>query len=136
MNVILDTNVLMSAIFWGGNPRKILDLWMEDRFRLVGSKEIVNEYEEIFLRLNQKYKTADSSILNAVLAHIWMMDASKLPDPVCEDSDDDKFLACALACALASSAKYIVTGDKLLLKVGKFHATEIAIVSKFLRAFS
>ena len=128
MKVILDTNVLMSAIFWGRGPRKILDHWIDDQFRLVASKDIAIEYEEVFDRLSKKYKTADPSILNSLLANLWMVEAGKLPTQVCKDPDDDKFLACALA----SKAKYIITGDKLLLQVGRFAETDIVVVSKFL----
>ena len=39
--------------------------------------------------------------------------ATPLSKPVCSDPEDDKFLACTVS----SSAKYIVTGDKQLLKV-------------------
>ena len=51
MRIVLDTNVLISGVFFGGNPRKILDLWQEKAFELVASSSILNEYEEVLIRL-------------------------------------------------------------------------------------
>jgi predicted nucleic acid-binding protein len=48
-------------------------------------------------------------------------DALVLPKPICDDPDDDKFLACAIA----SGGKIIVSGDKHLLKVSGFNNIEI-----------
>ncbi len=54
MRIVVDTNVIASAIFFGGKPYQLLHHIMEDRVDVVASKEIVDEYEEIVLRLKQK----------------------------------------------------------------------------------
>jgi predicted nucleic acid-binding protein len=72
VKVILDTNILMSAIFWGGKPRKILDLWLTGAFVLVGSKEIVGEYDAISHRLNTKYKTSDEVLFKTIISHLQL----------------------------------------------------------------
>jgi predicted nucleic acid-binding protein len=54
--------------------------------------------------------------------------ASGLPEPVCHDPDDDKFLACALA----SEAKLIVSGDKHLLRVSRYRGIAIVSPRKFI----
>lgn len=51
----------------------------------------------------------------------------KLPEPVCEDPDDDMFIACALA----SGAKIIVSGDKLLRNVSGYQNIEILSPRQF-----
>ena len=53
--------------------------------------------------------------------------APPLPNPVCTDQEDDKFLACAVA----SSAKYVVSGDKQLLKVSKYQNVKIIKPRRF-----
>jgi len=128
VKVILDTNILMSAIFWGGKPRKIVDLWLTGAFVLVASKEIVAEYDEIFHRLNKKYKTADEVLFNTIVSHLQLYTSPILAHQVCEDPDDDKFLACAMV----SAARYIVSGDKLLLQVETFGSCQIITASDFL----
>ena len=55
MRIVIDTNVLASAIFFGGKPYQLLRHIMEERVDVVASKDIVDEYEEIVLRLKQKY---------------------------------------------------------------------------------
>lgn len=52
MRVVLDTNVLISAIFWGGTPLKILNLWIENKIEVVISKEIFEEYIGIISRIS------------------------------------------------------------------------------------
>ena len=47
MRVVLDTNVLISAIFFSGTPSRILSAWIADRFDLVVSTEILEEYREV-----------------------------------------------------------------------------------------
>ncbi len=54
--------------------------------------------------------------------------APSLPEPVCEDPDDDKFLACALA----TETKIIVSGDKHLLKVSGYRGIDVIRPRKLL----
>ena len=62
MRIVVDTNVIASAIFFGGKPYQLLHHIMEDRVDVVASKEIVDEYEEIVLRLKQKYPSISTRI--------------------------------------------------------------------------
>lgn len=45
--VVVDTNVFISAIGWGGLPLKILELWKNNKFILVISLEIIKEIEKV-----------------------------------------------------------------------------------------
>lgn len=47
MKVVLDTNVLISGIFWKGTPRKILDEWSKGKFQLVVTPNIFTEYQRV-----------------------------------------------------------------------------------------
>jgi putative PIN family toxin of toxin-antitoxin system len=67
MKVVLDTNVLMSAIFWKGQPGEILHLWSRNLFTLVISEEIYAEYKRVSSILSKKYKLSNSeSILDLI----------------------------------------------------------------------
>ena len=59
MRVVLDTNVLMSGLFFSGLPARILAAWTEGRFELVSSVEILAEYRRVGERLNQKFTSID-----------------------------------------------------------------------------
>jgi len=60
-------------------------------------------------------------ILNFVIEHATIYKPAALKEPVCEDPDDDKFFACALA----SESKDIISGDKHLLKVSGYQGIEV-----------
>jgi predicted nucleic acid-binding protein len=44
MRIVIDTNVIISAIFFNGTPRRILEKWAEEKFELICSQEIIEEY--------------------------------------------------------------------------------------------
>jgi putative PIN family toxin of toxin-antitoxin system len=44
IRIVLDTNVLMSGIFWSGFPAKILEAWQEKKLKMIISPEILDEY--------------------------------------------------------------------------------------------
>ena len=77
MRVLLDTNVLVSGIFFGGRPRDILNAWAEDRFELVLSPEIYDEYLRVCERLGEK---RPGLTYQAILARL-VGGATLLPDP-------------------------------------------------------
>lgn len=49
MRTVIDTNVFISS-FFGGNHRKVIDLWMNGSITLCLSRAILDEYVEIFER--------------------------------------------------------------------------------------
>ena len=53
IRVVIDTNVFVSS-FFGGNPRKIIDLWKNGQLLLCLSSAIVDEYIEVLYRLGLK----------------------------------------------------------------------------------
>jgi len=92
-------------------------------FELVVSQEILDEYRRVGEILAEEHPVIDlNPILNFVIQHATVYKPAKLKEPVCEDPDDDKFFACALA----SGSKIIVSGDKHLLKVSGY--SEIAVL--------
>jgi len=124
--VILDTNVLLSGIFFGGVPGRVLAAWHEDRFELILSPAILAEYRRVGDELAAEY-TATRAPLTAILTLVTqratIVDAPDLQVSVCADPSDDKFLACAVA----ARAPLIVSGDKHLLAVNGWG--EIAIIT-------
>jgi putative PIN family toxin of toxin-antitoxin system len=114
VKIVLDTNVLMSGMFFTGSPYEILRAWRDGRIHLVISTDILNEYQRVAEELARQFPDVDvSRILDLLTVSAQIIQAPPLPEPVCSDPEDDKFLACAVA----GSAKYVVAGDKQLLKV-------------------
>lgn len=122
MKIVLDTNVLVSGIFFAGAPYEILKAWYDRKIDLVISLEILDEYQRVAEELAQEFSGVDvARILDLLTVGAEIVHAPPLPEPVCSDPEDDKFLACAVA----GSAKYVVTGDKQLLKVSRHGNVEI-----------
>jgi len=110
--VVIDTNVFVSGIFFSGPPSRILKAWQEDRIQIAISEEIIEEYRRVMEELSKKLETIDiDSILELLFIEAELVPSHSFETPVCEDPDDDKFLACAIA----SKSPYIISGDKHLL---------------------
>ena len=122
MKIVLDTNVFMSGVFFGGAPEAILVAWQASKLELAVSLDIYTEYDRVAKELADKYPEVDPTpFLELVALHAEMWDCQPLDKQVCGDPDDDKFLACALA----ADAKHVVSGDKLLLQVTGYRGIEV-----------
>jgi putative PIN family toxin of toxin-antitoxin system len=130
MNVVLDTNVFVSGIFFGGTPYKVLDAWRREKFTLVASIEILAEYQRIADELAERYAITDLDIWIELLGMFTkIVKPRRLQMQICEDPDDDKFIACALSV----KSPIIVTGDKKLLKVHGTLGLEVLTPAQFIQ---
>ena len=117
MRVVVDTSVFLPGVFFGGPPRDVLAAWRAGRIEMVVSPEILQEYVRVGERLSARFPAADfEHTLNRVIASAALVSAPPLPQPVCEDRDDDKFLACAVA----AGAGYVVSADRALLATSPY----------------
>jgi putative PIN family toxin of toxin-antitoxin system len=117
MKIVLDTNVLISGIFFSGPPGTILHAWHAGKLQLCVSVEILEEYVNVAERLASRYAGVEyEGILELIVHNSELVQAPSLPDRVSEDPDDDKFLACALA----SNTSIIVSGDSDLILVSGY----------------
>ena len=129
MKIILDTNVFVSGVFFSGPPYRILEAWRDGKIQLVISPEILEEYRRVAEILAEEHPTISlSPWIELVIQQASIFSAPPLPQPICDDPDDDKFLACALA----SGSKFIISGDRHLLKVSGFEEIEILKPRDFL----
>ena len=129
MQVVLDTNVLVSGVFWHGPASRILELWANDKIEVVVSPEILTEYQRLLAGL-ERGKPAGLADAWAVFItqHATVIHPAGHPR-LCRDPDDDKFLHCALS----AGARVLVTGDKDLLSMGRVADVELLTPSAFLR---
>lgn len=131
MRIVIDTNVFMSALYFGGNPLKVVNLMQENRFDVFATPDIINEYNEVYYRLEKKAgKKANKFVLDNILHYL-----NVIPDSnsimASRDKEDDKFLNCAVNC----KALYIVSGDKDLLVLKECRGVKIVTVNEFLQLF-
>ncbi len=124
MKVVVDTNVLMSGLLFGGVPGRVLSAWSEGVFRLVVSPPVLEEYRRVGLDLSKGREPLIGlveSFVMMVTTHALMLDARPLDVGVSADPDDDMFLAAAIA----GSAQIIVSRDKHLLQVTGWSGIEV-----------
>lgn len=122
IKVVIDTNVFVSGIFFGGPPYRVLKAWQDGQLQIAVSEEIIEEYKRVIETLSAKFEHIDlEPIMELLLINAEIVPSYSFETPVCEDADDDKFIACAIA----SKSKYIISGDKHLLKIGTFLDTAI-----------
>ena len=117
MKVIIDTNVFISGMFFAGPPYQILQAWRNSLLHIIISPEILEEYQRVSEELIEKYPNVDLiPIFNMILSRSKLVSTKKLPQQICDDPDNDMFIACAIA----SNTKLIVSGDKHLLKTSGY----------------
>ena len=114
--VVPDTNVLVSAVQFGGKPKQLLALALDGYVDLALSEPIVQET----LRETDK----QLRVIGRIVAPTETINA------IDADPSDDRILECAVA----ADAEVIVSGDKHLLVLGSFRGIQIQRVSEFLTA--
>ena len=122
MRVVLDTNVFVSAVFFGGYPGRVLAAWRDGVIDVVVSTEIILECVRVGERLSERFPGVDiGPALDLIAAVAELVAAPPLPEAACRDPDDDKFLARALA----AETRLVVSGDRDLLAVSPYRGVTV-----------
>ncbi len=134
MKIVMDTNVLISGIFFSGPPYHILKAWKEGEIKIAISEDILTEYQRIAEELSKQFPGVDiEQILELLTIHAEIVDTHGFETTACQDPDDNMFLSCALA----SKSKIIVSGDKHLLKIAGYEGIDVfkprAFIDNFLK---
>ena len=126
-----DSNVIISALIWGGKPLQLLELALTGEIELAVSPEILDEtlriLREKFLMETEDLAKAEGFILKATR----VVAPTERLDVVVSDPDDNAILECAAA----AGSDTVVSGDTDLLGVGSFRGIKIMKVSAFLNAY-
>jgi putative PIN family toxin of toxin-antitoxin system len=132
VKIILDTNVFISGVFFSGPPNRILKAWSDQKIDLVLSPEILEEYEHVATSLESQFPGIDiTPILHLIIQSANIVQAPQLKQSVCQDPDDDIFIACALA----SGTPIIVSGDKQLLAVSGYSDIDVITPRQFVEQY-
>ncbi len=129
----MDTNVFVSS-FFGGNPRKVVDLWKSGEVALCLSTPIVDEYIEVLRRHGLQNEKELDELLGLFAHGFHVVFTAKTPDlhVVEKDPDDNKFIECAAAL----KADFIITGDRALLEIQDYMTIKIVSPKDFLSSYS
>jgi putative PIN family toxin of toxin-antitoxin system len=124
MRVILDTNILLSALLSPlGAPAKIIDAWERKVFTLVACDALIAEFREVAGRplFRRRLRASVAELLAAGIRDFSLFCRDLPSGPVAPDPKDSYLLALAEA----SEAEFLVTGDKELLSLKRHKSTRI-----------
>jgi putative PIN family toxin of toxin-antitoxin system len=133
MKTVIDTNVFVSS-FFGGPPRRIINLWKEEQLILCLSEAILDEYIEVLQRIGLREQDELKELLALFARGFNLRFCRKTPrlKIVEEDPGDDKFIECAVAL----KAEVIITGDRALRAIDEYQDIKILTPQQFLKQFS
>ena len=128
MRTLLDTNVIISAILFGGVPREILVAAIRGSIQIVTSPVLLDELEDLLVEKFRFSAEAARATRTEIEAMADVVEPGDLPD-VCRDPDDNE----VLGAAATGSAEVIVTGDRDLLELGSFEDIRILRPAQYAR---
>ena len=130
--VVIDTNVFVSS-FFGGNPKRIIDLWKNEEIALCLSKDVLDEVIDVLQRVGLEDENEIEELLSLFAKGFNILFTTKTPKikAVKDDPEDDKFIECAVAL----KAEVIITGDKALKTMGEYMGIKILAPQEFLKTY-
>ena len=136
MRLVLDTNVVASAMLWGGSPKLLLQARREKRVELYTSTPMLAELTDILARPKFEKKIAASmltvdQLVDRYAALVQVVRPTSIPR-IAPDPDDDV----VIGTALAAKADLLVTGDRLLLSVMEYQGVRIVSVAEALQTLA
>ena len=132
IRVVVDTNIFIS-FFFGGNSRKIIDLWKSGQVILCLSRPIIDEYVNVLSRMGLQNEQELEELLSIFAHGFHVLFTTKTPtlNIIEKDPDDNKFIECAVAL----NSKSIITGDKALQEIKDYMGIKIQSPKQFLDNF-
>jgi hypothetical protein len=129
MIVVLDTNVIVSALLSpGGPPAEIISRWEAEQFEVVTSPPLLGELKRALqyprVKMSLKRSPADVAAFIERFGKVATVVQPRLTLDMIEDDPADNRV---LECAVAGGAAYIVSGDDHLLRIKRYQ--EIVILS-------
>lgn len=125
MRLVLDTNVVVSGLIWGGIPKELLLLADDPGIKLFTSGALLKELADVLSRPKLRRVAASQNgylaLLNAYRSALEEVVLGPVPRVVPSDPDD----AAVAATALAASAEVIATGDGGLLDLDPYQGIRI-----------
>ena len=128
MRIVIDSNVWISALVFGGKPRHIFERVITEGWTIIVSEEI---FTEVRRTLNDKFDdyVDDFAIFQAVLQpYTTKVQLGSVKVSACRDQDDNR----VIETALIGNSSHIITGDKDLIVLSKYNNIRILTPTEFL----
>ena len=128
--IVIDTNVIISALGWGGRPDEVIQKIAKGEVTLYLSSEIINEIVEVMNYPKFNFSPQKKQRLISILEQKAIIVEPKESVQVIEDDPTDNIF---LECAIEAKAEFLISGDKHLLALGEFRFVKIVTPAGFLR---
>lgn len=130
--IVLDSNVIISGIIFGGNPRKIIEYALQGSAQCFISLPILDEIMVVLQR--PKFNLQANQILSIIeeLHALCRIVTPKTKFSVIDDDPDDNKI---LDCAYAAAAETIISGDSHLLNLIQWKSIRITTPAEFADQF-
>lgn len=131
IRVVLDTNVLVSALLFGGVLNRLVAKWKTGDVVPVFSQATFDEFRRVLAYPRFDLTESEIRVLieDEVLPYFDIVETREDIRGACRDPEDDIFLSCAVAAGVDA----VVSGDKDLLDMGSFREIPIISVRDFLK---
>lgn len=128
IGAVLDSNVLISSLFWKGLLRHIIDLAIAGHFEAITSLNILSEIESVLYEdFSDIPYSRIEEIIRDILSYSHLVLSEKIVVKGLRDAADAKIIACAIV----GKADYIVIGDKDLLVLKEYKGIRIVAPKVF-----
>jgi len=132
MNVLVDTNVVVSALIRGGLPGRVIEeLVAHDDWFWIVTDQIEREYRDVLARPRFRISSEIQNGIGTLIETITIRVKPITPPPFTRDRKDEIFIGAALA----SEADFLITGDKDLLDIQRLLSTQIVSPAQFAELF-
>ncbi len=126
--VVLDTNVLLSALVFGGKPRRVTNLVSRGDLVLVSCEEAMTELRRVVAAKFPDFHQEAAQLEKLLEVYAEWVKLGAIDVTICADPDDNKFIEIALI----GECSHIISGDRHLLKIGVHQGVEIVSPAGFL----
>lgn len=127
MSIVLDTNVLISSLIFGGKPRRIFQKVLNNKIKAITSQYLLTELYEILIK-KFRYPPEKLKLLDIKLKKNFKIVYPAKTIKILKDKPDNR----VLEAAVEGKCQFIITGDKELLSLGIYKNIKIVNPNKFL----
>ena len=129
--IVIDSNVWISALIFGGNPGKILKLFVDNKVEVVMSEEIITKLRRIIINKFPLFVNSLNLLEASLRKDTVFVQLGSITIDASRNVDDNRILETAYI----GKAKYIISGDKDLLVLKKYEDIKILSPVDFLKTF-
>lgn len=128
--VVIDTNIIISALVFGGEPEKLIEKIIQENIKVFTSVQLIAELVDV-LRKKFVFSEDKIKILENEIIDKFEIVYPQIEITVCRDNADNR----VLEAGIEGKCNFIITGDKDLLVLKKYKNIKIMSATEFLNKF-